>query len=187
MVALDLFAELIWVRTSMYAYPGTIHGLSIWGGKWYQFPIYESVLWPMMWTAMGALKYFRDDKGRSVVERGVDRVKARRARRTPLRVLAIVGFANVAMIIYTIPMVDFSLHNDSTPRGLPELHAETACAARARGTSATGPTSLSRSRTRRPYRPGGGRRPGVGSWRHHVRRPYGARCRSGGPSVRSVN
>ncbi len=126
MIALDLFAELIWVRTSMYAYSGTVHGLSIWGGKWYQFPIYESILWPMMWTAMGALKYFRDDKGRSVVERGVDRVKARRGK-TALRLLAIVGFANVAMIIYTIPMVGFSLHNDSTPKGYPSYMTNGMC------------------------------------------------------------
>lgn len=118
MVALDLFCELIWVRTEMYAYSGTVHGLSIWGGEKYQFPIYESVLWPMMWTAMGALKYFRDDKGHTVVERGVERVRAVRWR-TPLRVLAIIGFANVAMLTYNIAFQSFVLHNDKTPSGYP--------------------------------------------------------------------
>ncbi len=118
MVVLDLVCELIWVRTSLYQYSGTISWLSFWGGKRYQFPIYESILWPMMWTAMGALKYFRDDKGRTVVERGVERVKSVRSR-TPLRMLAIIGFANVAMIIYTIPMVFLSLNNSETPSGYP--------------------------------------------------------------------
>jgi hypothetical protein len=118
MVALDLLCELIWVRTTLYAYSGAIHGLSIWGGERYQFPIYESVLWPMVWTSMGALKYFRDDKGRSVVERGVDRVRAVRWR-TPLRVLAIIGFANIAMLTYNIAFQAFVLHNDKTPSGYP--------------------------------------------------------------------
>jgi hypothetical protein len=118
MVLLDLFCELIWVRTEMYAYSGTIHGLSIWGGERYQFPIYESVLWPMMWTAMGALKYFRDDKGHSVVERGVERVRSVRWR-TPLRILAIIGFANVAMLTYNVAFQAFVLHNDRTPSGYP--------------------------------------------------------------------
>lgn len=126
MVVLDLFAELIWVRTNLYAYSGTVHGLSIWGGHRFQFPLYESVLWPMMWTAMGALKYFRDDRGRTVVERGIDQVRAVRSHAT-LRTLAIVGFANVAMIIYTIPMVFMSLHNDATPTGYPSYMTNGMC------------------------------------------------------------
>jgi hypothetical protein len=126
MVALDLLCELIWVRTELYAYSGTIHGLSFWGGEKYQFPIYESVLWPMMWTAMGALKYFRDDKGRSVVERGVDRVRAVRWR-TPLRLLAIIGFANVAMLTYNIAFQAFVLHNDKQPAGYPSYLVNGMC------------------------------------------------------------
>jgi len=126
MVALDLLAELIWVRTELYAYSGTIHGLSFWGGQRYQFPIYEAVLWPMMWTAMGALKYFRDDKGRSVVERGVDRVRAVRWR-TPLRVLAIIGFANVAMLTYNIAFQAFVLHNDKQPADYPSYLQNEMC------------------------------------------------------------
>jgi Spirocyclase AveC-like len=126
MVALDLFAEIIFVRTQLYAYPGALHGLSIWGGERYQFPIYESVFWPMMWTAMGALRYFRDDKGRSIVERGVDRVKAVRWR-TSLRVLALVGFANIGMIGYSVVMNAFALYSGQTPTGYPSYITNEQC------------------------------------------------------------
>src|SRR5205085_12380369 len=58
----DLLLELPWVRTGLLAYPGTIHELSIWGGKTYQFPIYEAAIWGMVWAMLGALRYYRNDK-----------------------------------------------------------------------------------------------------------------------------
>jgi hypothetical protein len=126
MVALDLLAEVIFIRTELYAYSGSIHGLSIWGGERWQFPIYEAVLWPMVWTAMGALRYFRDDKGRTILDRGLDRVRAVRWH-TALRVLAIVGFANAAMLIYNVGINGFGLHAGATPDGYPSYMRNGMC------------------------------------------------------------
>ena len=118
MVALDILAEVTFIRTGLYAYPGAIRSLSAWGGHRYQFPIYEAILWGSVWTTMGALRFFRDDRGRSVVERGVDRVAAPRWR-TPLRVLALVGVANVAMLAYSVAINYTALFADPFPRGYP--------------------------------------------------------------------
>jgi Spirocyclase AveC-like len=120
MVVFEGILEVAWVRTELMAFSGTIHDVSFFGGQRYQFPIYESLIWGAMLTAMGALRYFRDDKGRSVVERGVDRVKASSRQRTVLRTFAVIGFANIAMLaIYNIPMQWFALHVDKTPAGYP--------------------------------------------------------------------
>jgi len=126
MVALDLLAEIIFIRTELYAYSGAIHGLSIWGGERWQFPIYEAILWPMVWTAMGAIRYFRDDKGRTILDRGLDRVKAVRWH-TGLRVLALIGFANVTMLIYSVAIAGLGLYAGATPEGYPSYMRNDMC------------------------------------------------------------
>jgi hypothetical protein len=117
MIVLDLVLELTFIRTGVYAYPGVVRSLSIWGGETYQFPLYESFFWPAFWAAGGALRYFRDDKGRSVVERGVEELRVGKRARVALSVLAICGFFNVGyLVIYNVPMNWISLHVDTTPR-----------------------------------------------------------------------
>ena len=116
MTVFDVLFECAFIRTGALSYPGAVHGLSIWGGETYQFPIYQAVLWSgTMWTATGALRYFRDDKGRSVVERGVDTLQRGRSVRVILRGLALCGFVNVCMLAYNIAFSWFALHVDQTP------------------------------------------------------------------------
>jgi hypothetical protein len=128
MVVFEGVLEVAWVRTGLMAFSGTIHDLSFFGGERYQFPIYESLIWGAMLTAMGALRYFRDDKGRSIAERGIDRVKASARSKTAMRALALIGFANLAMLgIYNIPMQWVSLHVDQTPAGYPSYMTNGIC------------------------------------------------------------
>ncbi len=116
MFAVDFGAELLFVRTQMYAYSGVVRAWSVWGGETYQFPLYESFFSAILFTAVGALRYFRDDKGRSVVERGVEQVRASTSVRATLRVLAAVGFVNLTlMLAYFVPMNVIALHVDETP------------------------------------------------------------------------
>lgn len=126
----DVVAEVIFIRTELYAYSGTIHGLSIFGGERYQFPLYESFFWPMVWVAMGALRFFRDDKGRTFLDRGIDRVKASRKQKTALRQFAIIGFANLAMLIYTLPIWWSAFHVGPTPEGYPSYLTNEMCGER---------------------------------------------------------
>ncbi|MGH9037217.1 MAG: spirocyclase AveC family protein [Acidimicrobiia bacterium] len=107
--------ELIMIRTQWLAWSGVIRGVSLWGGEWYQMPLTEPFFFGAFIAAVACLRYFRDDQGRSVVERGVDRLQIAPRMRTLVSALAIVGFANLGMITYNVFVVPLSLYIDDTP------------------------------------------------------------------------
>lgn len=120
----DLVLESLLIRYSgIYAYPGSIRALSLWAGHWYQFPIYEAVLFGGWVGTCSVLLYFKDDKGRTVVERGVENIdlcKNSNFRQTVVRFLAILGFCQVLeIIIYVLPMPLLTANADPFPDDTP--------------------------------------------------------------------
>jgi hypothetical protein len=104
-MAFDFVLETIWMRLGIYTYAGSIRWLTLFSGHYYQFPIYEVVFAGGMFTAFACVRYFQNDKGLSVAERGVDELRVSRRARTSLRFLAIVGIINVLMLVtYNLPM-----------------------------------------------------------------------------------
>lgn len=97
--------ELVYMRCGLYGYHATIPSLTLWYGHYYQFPIYESVFDAFWCLGYASLLYFRDDKGNSIVERGVDKLRIKReGGRTAMRFLALTGIATVIyMVTYNIP------------------------------------------------------------------------------------
>ena len=57
-----------------------IPSLSLWAGTDHQFPIYETISWAGTYTVLACLHYFRDDRGRSLPERGIDALHIRSGR-----------------------------------------------------------------------------------------------------------
>jgi hypothetical protein len=114
----DLWTEAWLVRTGVYAYMGSISSLSLWGGNWYQFPLYESVFGGACAAAVGSMYYFRDDKGNTLVERGLENISWKRGK-TGLRALAIGGFVNLAVLSYTFCFIFLNLQLDAWPKGVP--------------------------------------------------------------------
>jgi hypothetical protein len=113
---LDLVVENVFMRTQFAAYPGTVHNLSLFAGKYYQFPLYEPVIIGGFAVGLTALRYFRDDRGRSVAERGLDQLRIPQRGRTAVRFLAITGFAHVWFILaYFVPYNFFALKADTFP------------------------------------------------------------------------
>lgn len=105
MVIFDLVLEAgFWMRTGMWVYPGAIKGLTLFYGHYYQFPIYEAVLWPAFWTFMAALRYYRNDRGETIAERGLDEIRATSKQKSVIKGLALIGITNLALFAYTIPM-----------------------------------------------------------------------------------
>lgn len=92
----DLLLENILIRGfGLFAYIGAVQSLSIGGGHWYQFPLYEAFFFGGWWGCCSLLLYFKDDKGLSFVERGIENnALAKRSNfyRGLLRTLAIMGF-----------------------------------------------------------------------------------------------
>lgn len=117
MVAADVVMELVWLRFGLYTYAGSISWLTLFHGHYYQYPIYEGIFWGANWAAMSCLRYFRNDKGQSVAERGVDELSVSPKRRTGLRLLALCGIMNTIYFgFYNVPVQWFGTHADNFPQ-----------------------------------------------------------------------
>jgi len=115
MIALDIAQEILATRVVHYdAWPGAF-GPKLWDGKFYQIPLYEFFWFPLALVGCSALYYFRDDKGRMLVERGIDRVQGSNFKREVLRVLAVTTFANLMNGAYIFVMAISSLYSDAWP------------------------------------------------------------------------
>ncbi|WP_142254501.1 spirocyclase AveC family protein, partial [Mycobacterium colombiense] len=73
----------------LFTYPGAIRALSVNPGTYYQWPIYEGLMWGGVLTALCCLRFFTDDRGRTIVERGLDHVRGGLASQQLTRFLAI--------------------------------------------------------------------------------------------------
>ena len=116
LVAADFVIEGTTIRLGMWAYPGAIRGLSIMAGTRFQFPVYGAMTLAGFHTAVAAVRYFRDDQGRTAVERGSDAVPARPGRQTGRRFLAVVGFCNVAYLVYNLTFGLMGLYGGDWPK-----------------------------------------------------------------------
>jgi len=94
--------EIAWGYLGVYQFAGTIPALTIFDGRYYQFPIYQVPIVAGLWTAYSALFSFRDDRGCTIPERGVDDLHLGPRRRTALRFLALSGYSHLAMLTYNL-------------------------------------------------------------------------------------
>lgn len=102
--------DIMFVRLGAYVYAGTIPSLTLFSGHFYQYPLYEILCFGMLAVGWGSIFSFRDDKGYSFVERGVDSIRGTPRQRTALRFLALSGFLNVVfLVVYNLPMILISL------------------------------------------------------------------------------
>jgi hypothetical protein len=113
----DLLAEIAWVRLGYYVYPGATNALTLFHGKYYQLPVYFPAAAAMILTGWAWLRYSRDDRGLTFVERGANRLSQRKPTQvTFVRWLAIVGYLNVVMIlVFDVPMGLLSRHAEPWP------------------------------------------------------------------------
>lgn len=127
-VTMDLVFEVIFIRTQLMAYPKAIYALSLWPGQTYQYPLYNALFWGIVQATTGFLYYFRDDRGNTLVERGIERIKAVRLH-APIRVLAMFGFVSIFIGAYTVLTILISLNADPMPLGYPSWLLNGACEA----------------------------------------------------------
>jgi hypothetical protein len=106
---------LVWIG-------GNVPGLTLWPGTLHQMPL---LLDPFLWggpvvTAVTALRYYRDDRGQSWVERGLDAASGLAPRaRTAVSTLAVVGFATMGMVIYAIGCTVVAQAHSVAPPNMP--------------------------------------------------------------------
>lgn len=125
----DTLIELFLLRTEVYAYPGAIRSFALFPGETYQFPLNEGILFGGLGIgSMAALHHFRDDKGQTFVERGVDKLRIGEPSKQWLRGFAVFGYCHLMFfMLYSVPMQFFSLHSGPFPEGYPSYMLNGMC------------------------------------------------------------
>lgn len=116
-VVFDVVLEgLILMPLGAYTYAGSPDWSAINDSHYYKYTVLEGVFFGAVWTCWASLLYFKDDKGRTIVERGIERVQASGVQKTALRFLAIGGFVGVTMLAcVNIPYMWVASHTDPYP------------------------------------------------------------------------
>lgn len=118
-VVFDLVLETVILRTQLFSYASTVPSLTLFAGQKYQFPLYETVSWSSTYLGLACIHHFRDDKGRTLVERGIDKLRVTGRARTFARFLAIMGACQLVMLVtYNIPYVYWGMHAGPMPKSL---------------------------------------------------------------------
>lgn len=125
----DSTIEVLLIRTEVYAYPGAIRAFALFPGETYQFPLNEGILFGGLGVgSMAMLLFFRDDRGDTIAERGVDSLRVSENAKGWLRGFSVFGYCHFMFIVlYAIPMQFFSLHSGPFPEGYPSYMLNGMC------------------------------------------------------------
>ena len=129
LTCIDSVLEMLLIRSGVYAYPGGIREITLFAGETYQFPMSEGFLFGGLAVgAMAALWHFKDDKGLTWAERGIERTRFTPAGQKWVRFFAIYGFIHMAFfVLYMIPNQWLSTHSDPWPAGYPSYMINNMC------------------------------------------------------------
>ncbi|MBB6378898.1 hypothetical protein BKA01_006158 [Pseudonocardia eucalypti] len=115
----DLVLEVFWTRTGVYTYGGGHPAISLFDEHYYKYPLWVGAIWGVAWGLIAAVRFFRDDRGHTVAERGINRVNTTPRRKQLLRLLALVGIMNSSFaFVYNVPVQIFSMHAHAFPQDL---------------------------------------------------------------------
>jgi hypothetical protein len=93
--------------TDLWALPGAPDEFALFGAR-HRFPYAEYLTTTMVFASLGVLRFFRNDRGQSLVERGLDRLPP--GRRTVFSVFATIGWMNLALIALILCQVPTGMH-----------------------------------------------------------------------------
>lgn len=95
LVVATLILEVVFIRTfRSYAYVGTVRWLTLWPDHWYQYPLYAPIGAAAFFVVATATRYFRNDRGLSWPERGIEELRVPPRAKNALQLLAVIGFMN---------------------------------------------------------------------------------------------
>jgi hypothetical protein len=116
----DVIFEPVYEQTGTFSYLAIPRNLALFRGRWFQWPMVEAVMWGTVWGLWAVLRFFRNDRGQTVAERGIEHVNGSEKKKNFIRFLAVSGICNVIMLAY-VPFSQLVLaHADSPPRELLE-------------------------------------------------------------------
>ena len=111
MVPFDVvFEGIVFMPLGSWEYPGG--HIKIFADTFHGYPLNEALTTGVIFTMFACIKYFTDDRGQSLAERGVERLGGGPVRVTVVRMLAVTGLVTLAMTVgYTIPNTWFGAHS----------------------------------------------------------------------------
>lgn len=119
--------DIAYVRLSFYQYWNTVPQLTLWAGKPYQYPVYAAVLASAYSTSLGALRYFRDEHGHTLGERGIDVAAMPHARAVILRFLGITRCLTLVFAAYVFSYAASSIYGGPIPDRPPTYMLNNVC------------------------------------------------------------
>jgi hypothetical protein len=121
MIVFDFVIEgCIWIPLGFYTYAGG--HLSLWPDSYHKFPLHETLFASALWTGFAILRYFKNDKGETLAERGVSKLNVGVGRKTALRFLALLAaMSAVFNFMFNIPIALFIAPQSATwPKAIQE-------------------------------------------------------------------
>jgi hypothetical protein len=108
----------IWMKTGFYAYPGA-PGPRLFSGQSSAYPILEGVLIGFLIAPYALLRYYKDDKGYTIVERGIENLKVGNNVKVLLRFLALLAVAQcIYFFSYNIWAYQLGVHQATWPKAV---------------------------------------------------------------------
>jgi hypothetical protein len=103
MIVFDFVMEgLVTLPTGLYSYPGG--HLSLWPDAYNKYPFSEAIFAGATLAALAAVRYFRNDRGETIAERGVDRLRLSASKKVALRFLGLLCATQVlTFVTYNLP------------------------------------------------------------------------------------
>lgn len=119
-MALDVVLEgLVLMPLGFYEYVGG--HLALFPDTYHRFPLHEAPIAGAFFAGLICLRYFKDDRGHVVAERGVDKLEARAGAKTAIRLLAICGIVNVLYLVaYNAPNAVIGANSAAWPKDFQE-------------------------------------------------------------------
>jgi hypothetical protein len=118
MCVFDIVLEgLIWLPLGVFEYPGG--HWSIFPDSYHKYPLNEMLTIAGTFTVVACLRYFVDDKGLTVAERGVDKMRLSPGRKVMVRMLAVIAVVNIGFFMtYGLPNTFIGLNSTEWPQDL---------------------------------------------------------------------
>lgn len=121
MVGFDFVIEgIIWTPLGFYTMPGG--HWAIFPNSYNKFPFHEVIVGGAWWACWPVLVWFRNDRGETIVERGVGEMTGSLRKKTTLRLLALVAFCQLGYLVtYNLPIMMLWAPNPGTwPKAVQE-------------------------------------------------------------------
>jgi len=104
-----------------YTYAGADPGWSVNPTHFTKYPIYEAIVWGALWASWASLRFFRNDRGETIAERGVDDLNVTSGQKSGIRFLAVFGAISVMFLcVYNIPAQQFAVRAHPFPKDVQE-------------------------------------------------------------------